>query len=64
MLSHIQLFVAPWTIAQQVPLPVEFSRQEYWSGLSFPSPRYALGKLRLKLTCNNFFKLFFSCGLF
>ena len=39
MLSHIQLFVAPWTIAQQVPLPVEFSRQEYWSGLPFPTPQ-------------------------
>ena len=29
--------MAPWTVACQ-PLSVEFSRQEYWSGLSFPSP--------------------------
>ena len=36
--DHVQLFVAPWTVAQQVPLPVEFSRQEYWSRLPFPTP--------------------------
>ena len=29
---------SPWTIARQAPLPVEFSRQEYWSGLPFPTP--------------------------
>ena len=28
----------PWTIARQPPLSMEFSRQEYWSGLPFPSP--------------------------
>ena len=28
----------PWTITHQAPLSVEFSRQEYWSGLLFPSP--------------------------
>ena len=28
-----QLFVTPWTVAHQVPLPMEFSKQEYWSGL-------------------------------
>ena len=31
-------FVTPWTITLQVPLSMEFSRQEYWSGLSLPSP--------------------------
>ena len=31
-------FATPWTIALQAPLPMEFSRQEYWSGLPFPSP--------------------------
>ena len=30
--------VIPWTVAQQGPLSMGFSRQEYWSGLSFPSP--------------------------
>ena len=33
MLSHIRLFGAPWTVAHQVPLSMEFSRHEYWSGL-------------------------------
>ena len=33
-----QTLVTPWTPACQAPLPMEFSRQEYWSGLPFPSP--------------------------
>ena len=37
-LSRVQLFVAPWAVAHQAPLSMEFSRQEYWSGLSFPTP--------------------------
>ena len=37
-LSHVQLFVTLWTIACQAPLSMGFSRQEYWSGLPFPSP--------------------------
>ena len=37
-LNHIRLFVTLWTIARQAPLSVGFSRQEYWSGLSFPPP--------------------------
>ena len=38
LLSCIWLFATPWTEAYQVSLSMEFSRQEYWSGLSFPSP--------------------------
>ena len=38
LLSLVQLFVTPWTIACQTSLPMEFSRQEYWSGLPFPIP--------------------------
>ena len=30
-------FVTPWTVAHQAPLSMKFSRQEYWSGLPFPS---------------------------
>jgi len=30
--------VTPWTVASQAPLSMGFSRQEYWSGLPFPSP--------------------------
>ena len=37
-LSCVRLFVTPWTTAHQAPLSVEFSRQEYCSGLSFLSP--------------------------
>ena len=37
-LSRIQLFVTPWTVAYRAPLSMEFSRQEYWSRLPFPSP--------------------------
>ena len=36
--SRVWLFATPWTVAQQAPLSMEFSRQEYWSGLPFPSP--------------------------
>ena len=49
MLSH----VTPWTAASQAPLSMDFSRQEYWSGLPFPSPQlivffslHFLGKTR------------------
>ena len=37
-LSHVQLFATPWTVAHHTPLSMGFSRQEYWSGLSFPAP--------------------------
>ena len=38
LLSHVRLFATPWTVAYQAPLSMGFSRQEYWSGLPFPSP--------------------------
>ena len=37
--SCCQLFVTPWIVAHQAPPSMEFSRQEYWSGLPFPSSR-------------------------
>ena len=37
-LSRIRLFGSPWTVAYQAPPSMGFSRQEYWSGLPFPSP--------------------------
>ena len=37
-LSHVRLFVTPWTVDHQAPLSMGFSRQEHWSGLPFPSP--------------------------
>ena len=37
-LSRVRLFATPWTVAYRAPLSMGFSRQEYWSGLPFPSP--------------------------
>ena len=37
-LSHVRLFVTPWAVAHQASPSMGFSRQEYWSGLPFPSP--------------------------
>ena len=37
-LSRVQLFATLWTVGHQAPLSMGFSRQEYWSGLPFPSP--------------------------
>ena len=45
VLSHlccIQLCATPWIVARQAPLSMEFSRQEYWSGLSFPFPEHSI----------------------
>ena len=38
LLSHVLLFVTPWTVACQAPPSMGFYRQEYWSELPFPSP--------------------------
>ena len=38
VLSRVQLSATPWTVAHQAPLSMGFPRQEYWSGLPFPSP--------------------------
>ena len=38
LLTRVRLFTTPWTAAYQAPPSMEFSRQEYWSRLSFPSP--------------------------
>ena len=37
-LRRVQLFATPWTVAYQAPPSMGFSKQEYWSGLAFPSP--------------------------
>ena len=46
--SCVQLFANPWTAAHQAPLFMEFSKQEYWCGLPFPSLR-DLPKTEIKL---------------
>ena len=40
LLSCLQLFATPWTVAHQAPLSLGFSRQEHWSGLPLPSPMH------------------------
>ena len=37
VLSCVQVFVAPWAVARQAPFPKELSKQEYWSGVLFPT---------------------------
>ena len=36
--SHVRLLANPWTVSHQAPLSMGFTRQEYWSGLPFPTP--------------------------
>ena len=38
LLSRVRLFKTPWTVAYQAPPSMEFSRQDYWRGMPFPSP--------------------------
>ena len=38
-LSRVRLFATPWTVAYHASPSMGFSRQDYWSGLPFPSPR-------------------------
>ena len=49
-LSHVQLFVTPWTAAYQAPPSMGFSRQEYWSGLPLPSLLQMLNCVQLFAT--------------
>ena len=51
------LFVTPWTVACQASLSVEFSRQEYWSGLPFSTPVNIYGCLKRLLKCSFPYKL-------
>ena len=45
-LSHVQLLATPWTTACWAPLSMGFPRQEYWSGLPFPSPSFFLKRFK------------------
>ena len=58
MLSHVQLFATPWTVAHQAPLFMGFSRQEYWSGLPLPSPekQIVVNYIHIKFTIFTTFK--------
>ena len=45
-LSHVWLFVTPWTAAHQAHLSMGFSRQDYWSGLPLPSPPWTIQSMK------------------
>ena len=53
--SCVLLFVTPWTVALQAPLSMEFSKQEYWSGLPFPDPGIEPTSLRSCVLAIEFF---------
>ena len=38
MYTYVQFFLTPWAVSHQPPLSMRFFRQEYWSGLPFPTP--------------------------
>ena len=62
--SHARLFVTPWPVARQAPLPMGFSRQEYWSGVPCP-PSGDLPDLRIEpmsLTSSALAGRFFTTG--
>ena len=46
-LSHARLLATPWTAAYQAPLPMGFSRQDYWSGSPVPSPSYTEDRVKV-----------------
>ena len=50
-LSRVRLLVTSWTAAFQAPPSMEFSRQEYWSGVRLPSPRYTLSEVKVIQSC-------------
>ena len=60
MLSHVQLFSTPQTVAHQALLSMESSRQEYWSGLPFPTPGEMLILVGENLMAN---RTFTACNL-
>ena len=60
-LSRIRLFATPWTAAYQAPLPMGFSRQEYWSGMPLPSPLDLLSNRKKTKLCFTWFLYNFLC---
>ena len=64
VLSCVQLFVTPWTITFRAPLSLEYSRQEYWNGLPFPTPgtmkTWTPNHMPIKLLLKVFLLIFLS----
>ena len=51
LFNRVRLYVTPWTVACQAPLSMEFSRQEYWSGLLCPPPGCVILRLSKSTEC-------------
>ena len=58
LLSRVRLLATPWTAVYQAPLPMGFSRQEYWSGLPLPSPSTLLANVNYT---TQFYQLWSPC---
>ena len=56
--SNFQLFAIPWTVAHQLPLSEEFSRQQYCSGLPFPNPADGSAICANRLTVENIINIY------
>ena len=57
LLSRVWLFATLWTAAYQAPLPMGFSRQEYWSGVPLPSPRIWIVRTLREGGVKNYFQV-------
>ena len=61
-LNPVQLSATPWTAAHQAPPSMGFSRQEYWSGMPLPSPKYMLITLKPLCSCLHKIILAWACA--
>ena len=62
-LSCVLLFTTPWTAAHQAPPSMGFSRQEYWSGVPLPSPKFLLYRFKLYRFIINLTSAFLNLSL-
>ena len=62
-LSRVRLFATPWTVAYHTP-SMGVSRQEYWSGLPFPSRGFSQPRDQTRVSCivGRFFTVWATCG--
>ena len=57
-LSRVRLLATPWIAAHQAPPSMGFSKQEYWSGVPLPSPKYIYSKVNQIGTANEILVVF------
>ena len=63
-LSCVRLVATPWTEAYQVPPPMGFSRQDYWSGLPLPSPLFLYISLQMRVKSISLIRISFNFFFF